>query len=309
MSKFDLTTPVALFVFNRPDTTHQVLDRIAEARPPTLYIVGDGPRSHIPEDEKRVERVREIVTDIDWECELHTEFADSNLGVRDRISSGISWVFENESEAIILEDDCLPHQDFFRFCQEMLDMYRNDERVMDITGTNAQERWKDYRQDYHFTYHGIIWGWATWADAWQEYDPDMSLWGDREIRDRVRDVFANDADFRYQKRLYDKTYAGELETWDYQWSFARQRNSGLSVAPSMNLVANIGFGSGTFHEDTTDDSRANLSTFSMEFPIERNSFVAPDREYDRLYHEMRAPFWYDYKFLTYLRDMYVRFRS
>jgi hypothetical protein len=309
MNDFEMQTAVALFVFNRPDTTRRVFERVAEAQPPVLFIVGDGPRSDVPEDEERVKEVREVVTDVDWECEVHTEFADSNLGVRERISSGISWVFEHVDEAILLEDDCLPHRDFFQFCQEMLEVYRSDERVMDITGTNAQERWKDDRQDYHFTYHGIIWGWATWADAWEKYDPEMSLWGDEEIRARVRDVFANDADFRYQKRLYDRTYTGELETWDYQWSFARQRNSGLSVVPSRNLVSNIGFGSGTFHEDTTDDPRADLSTFPMEFPVERNSFVAPDREYDRRYHDMRAPFWYDYELLTRLRDLYVQLRS
>jgi hypothetical protein len=242
------------------------------------------------------------VTSVDWECRLHTDFATSNLGVRERLSTGLSWVFEQADEAIILEDDCLPHPDFFRFCERMLDLYRGDERVMDVTGTNPQTRWKDDRQDYHFSFHGLIWGWATWADAWDEYDPEMSLWGDPEVRERVRDVLTDDAQYRYTKRLYDDVYRGELDTWDYQWGFARQRNSGLSVVPSRNLVTNIGFESGTFHEDAADDPRANLPTHGLDFPIKRNSFVAPDREYDRRYHDMRAPFWYDSGILTALRD-------
>lgn len=309
MSEFDLTTPVAILVFNRPDTTRQVFERVAEAQPPALYVVGDGPRPDVPEDQERVETVREIVTAVDWDCELHTNFADSNLGVKKRISSGISWVFKHAEDAILLEDDCLPHPDFFRFCEQMLEMYRGDERVMDVTGTNAQERWKDDSQDYHFTNHGLIWGWATWADRWAEYDPEMSLWNDPEVRERVRDVLADDAQYRYTERLYDRTYAGDLDTWDYQWGFARQRNSGLSVVPSRNLVTNIGFDSGTFHEDAEDDPRARLPTFEMDFPIRRNPFVAPDRGYDRQYHQMRAPFWYESELLTRARDVLMEYVS
>lgn len=308
MSEYDFDTPVALCVFNRPEPTRRVFDRVAEAEPPELYVVSDGPRPDVPEDESRVEEVHDIVTAVDWDCRLHTDFATSNLGVRERLSTGISWVFEQADEAIILEDDCLPHPDFFRFCERMLDLYRGDERVMDVTGTNPMTRWKDDRQDYHFSFHGLIWGWATWADAWDEYDPEMSLWGDPEIRERVRDVLADDAQYRYTERLYDEVYQGELDTWDYQWGLARQRNSGLSVVPSRNLVTNIGFESGTFHEDAEDDPRANLPTHGLDFPIERPPFVAPDRAYDRSYHDMRAPFWYDSGILTALRDVVTNLR-
>lgn len=303
MSKYNLDTPVALCVFNRPDTTRRVFDRVAEAEPPELYVVSDGPRPNVPDDESRVEEVRSIVTEVDWDCRLHTDFATSNFGVRERLSTGISWVFEQTDEAIILEDDCLPHADLFRFCERMLDLYRGDERVMDVTGTNTQKRWKDDCQDYHFSFHGLIWGWATWADAWNEYDPEMSLWGDPEVRERVHDVMADDAQYRYTERLYNEVYRGELGTWDYQWGFAKQRNSGLSVVPSRNLVTNIGFDSGTFHEDAEEDPRANLPTYGLEFPLKRNKFVAPDRKYDRRYHDMRAPFWYDSEILTFLRDI------
>jgi hypothetical protein len=307
MSEYNLETPVALCVFNRPQTTRRVFDRVAQAEPPELYVIADGPRSDVPGDERRVEEVRDIVTAVNWDCELQTNFAETNLGVKERFATGLSWVFEDVDEAIILEDDCLPHLDFFRFCERMLEMYRGDERVMDVTGTNAQKRWKDDRQDYHFSFHGLIWGWATWDDAWDEYDPEMSLWDNPELRERVRDVVADDAQYRYTKRLYDDVYRGELDTWDYQWGFARQRNSGLSVVPSRNLVTNIGFESGTFHEDAEGDPRANLPTHGLDFPIERNPFVAPDREYDRRYHDMRAPFWYNSEILTKLRDYTLSF--
>lgn len=302
MSEYELTTPVALFVFNRPELTRQVFKRVAEAKPATLYVIADGPREAVPEDREQVEKVRDIVTDPDWDCNLHTEFATTNMGVKERLSSGISWVLGQTDDAILLEDDCLPHHSFFRFCERMLDIYRGDERIMDISGTNPLVRWKDDHQDYHFSYNGLIWGWATWADAWEEYDPEMRLWADEEVRERVRDVIADDSQFRYAERVYQQTYDGEIETWDYQWGFARHRNAALSVVPSRNLVTNIGFGSGTFHEDTTDDPRADLPTHEMEFPIEENPFVGPDREYDRRYHDMRTPFWYDSAVLMAVRD-------
>jgi hypothetical protein len=242
---------------------------------------------------------------VDWDCRVHRNYASENLGVFERIWTGIDWVFRNEQEAIILEDDCLPNPHFFRFCERMLDQYRGDERVMDVTGTNALEQWKPDIQDYHFSYHGIIWGWATWADAWEHYDPEMKLWNDPEIRKRVRDVMADDVQYRYTEREYDSTELGGRDTWDYQWSFARYRNSGLSVVPARNLVSNIGFGTGTFHSDSDGDPRANLPTFDINFPVRQNEFVAPDRTYDRKYRDLRVPFWYRNEMLTRLRDLLV----
>lgn len=305
-SQITIDTPVAFFIFNRPEKTERVFEQIAAAEPPALYVVADGPRPDVADDPTLCKQTRKVVEDPDWDCQTHRNYADENLGVCERISTGIEWVFRHEREAILLEDDCLPHLHFFPFCEQMLEQYRGDERVMDVTGTNAISKWKDDRQDYHFSYHGIIWGWATWREAWDNYDPEMKLWDDSEVRGRIRDVLADDAQYRYTERVYNKTYTGELDTWDYQWGFARQRNSGLSVVPSRNLVTNIGFDTGTVHKNAEGDPRANLPLFGLDFPIEQNQFVAPDRGYDQRYHKLRAPFWYNCALLVSLRDYIIK---
>jgi len=305
-SRITTDTPVAFFVFNRPEKTRRVFEWIAAAEPPDLYLVADGPRPDEPDDPDLCKRTREVVADPGWDCRIHRNYADENLGVFERIWTGIEWVFENEREAIILEDDCLPHPHFFPFCEQMLERYRGDERVMDVSGSNPLGTWKDDRQDYHFSYTGMLWGWATWRDAWAEYDPEMSLWADPEARERVRDVIADEDIWRYARRVYDRTYS-QKGTWDYQWGFARHVNSGLSVVPSRNLVSNIGYGGDSTHTDDEDSPKASVGTLGHSFPVTERETVAVDRAYDRRYHELRRSVWDRYLPLRLARRTYYRF--
>ena len=151
MSEFILTTPVAFIIFNRPDTTALVFAEIAKARPPKLLVVGDGPRAHKAGEAERVAATRAIIDQVDWPCEVLTHFSDTNLGCKKRVSSGIDWVFEQVEEAIILEDDCLPNQSFFQFCQEMLEYYRHDSRIGMISGNNFQVGGKTVPYSYYFS--------------------------------------------------------------------------------------------------------------------------------------------------------------
>ena len=288
MAGWQLDTPVALFVFNRPDHARRVVEQIAAVEPPTLMVVADGPRADHPDDEERCARTRSVVEGaVDWDCDLRRNYADRNLGLRRRFGSGLEWLFTREEEAIILEDDCVPSASFFRFCEEMLGEYRDDERIMDVTGSNHLGQWKADRQDYHFSYYGSIWGWATWRRSWEWYDPEMALWDDPEIRRRIGDVIADDDQFRYLRHLYQRTYEGDIDTWDYQWGFARHRNSALSVVPSRNLVSNIGFDERATHTRRETSDLADAPRYELEFPVRRNEFTAVDREYDRRFHAMR----------------------
>ena len=285
----NVSTPVAFFVFNRPEETRKVFEQIARGKPDELLIVADGPRQSHPEDVEKCAAVREIVTDVDWSCNLRTNFAERNLGVKERFQTGLNWVFENVAEAIVLEDDCLPSLDFFPFCEWMLDEYRDDKRVMNITGTNFLTDWKSDRQDYHFSTHGAIWGWATWERAWEAYDPEMERWADPEIRERVADFISDDEQYYWRQKMYWRTFRGEIETWDFQWGFARHINSGLTIVPSRNLVTNIGFNEEATHTDNPELPYANLTAETLSFPLERNAFVSPDRKYDQGLYKMIAP--------------------
>lgn len=288
MADLHLTTPVALFVYNRPDKTRQVLEQISEVKPETFLVVADGPSSEKPKDAVLCERTRDVIRDnITWECDVLWNTASENLGLKERFVTGLKWIFEREKEAIILEDDCLPSRSFFQFCMEMLKRYRHDDRIMDIGGTNYLGEWKSEQQDYHFSLHGGIWGWATWRRAWERYDPEMELWMSEETRQAVRDVIANKRQADYVEYLYDRTYHGKIDTWDYQWGFARHINSSLSVVPSVNLVTNIGFDANATNTDSNDSPMSEIPRHEINFPIEHRDVVAPDRKYDARLHKQR----------------------
>lgn len=275
-------------MFNRPNLTARVFERIRAARPRRLLVVGDGPRAGREEDAAQIEAVREIVTQVDWECDLRTQFAAENLGCRQRVSSGLDWVFSQVPEAIVLEDDCLPDSSFFGYCQALLARYRDDERVMMVSGLNPVAPWKVDRQSYHFSYCGAIWGWASWARAWRFYDVTMRAWDDPQARDRVRDVFADPLLYEPRMQAYDRVYRGEIDTWDMQWSFARIVQSGLSIVPAVNLIRNIGVGDGATHTQGRHPM-AELPTRPIDRPLRHPSYVAVDREYDRAFTHHLKP--------------------
>lgn len=284
-----LRSTVAMLVFNRPALTARVFERVRAARPRRLMVVCDGPRAGCDDDARAVAEVRRIVTQVDWDCELLTDFAEQNLGCRRRVASGLDWVFGHAPEAIILEDDCLPDPSFFAFCDELLERYRDDERVMMITGLNPVAPWQADRQSYHFSYCGAIWGWASWARAWQHYDVEMHAWDDPAARDRVRDVFAEPALYEPRIAAYDRVRRGEIDTWDMQWSFARAVQSGLSVVPAVNLIRNIGVGGDATHTQRPHPM-ADLPTTPIEWPLRHPPFVAVDRDYDRAFtHHLKPP--------------------
>jgi hypothetical protein len=236
--------PVVLFIFNRPDTTVRVFEAIRQAEPSQFFIVADGPRAGNPEDEARCLQTRRVVENVDWHCTVHRNYADTNMGLRKRLSSGLDWVFGTVDQAIILEDDCLPHITFFDFCEENLDRYNNDSRITSITGTNVLGCWKPDTQSYHFSHYFNVWGWATWKRVWDCYDVDMSLWSNPEAQARVKDVIADQEQYLNRKRCLDSFYYdhGTSYAWAYQLFFLSLLYSGLNVTPSVNLVSNIGFG-------------------------------------------------------------------
>lgn len=237
-------TPVLFLVFNRPRLTNWVFQAIREAQPRKLYIAADGPRKERPDEAARCKLVREIVSRVDWPCEVHHLFRDDNLGCKKAVSGAIDWFFSHEEEGIILEDDILPDSSFFHFCAKMLAAHRNDARVMHVSGFNFIPDSAMPGQDYFFSRFGTIWGWATWRRAWRHYKVDLSGW-----RDHKKQVFRHfpKTIWKARARLYDRLANNEIDTWDYQWAFWRLAQDGLSIIPANNLVRNIGFGSEATH--------------------------------------------------------------
>ena len=280
-----LTTAVLFLIFNRPETTQQVFSTIRQAKPPRLYVAADGPRIENPDEANQCELARSIATQVDWKCEVKTLFQDQNLGCRLAVSQAIDWFFGQELEGIILEEDCFPDQSFFWFCQELLNRYRDDTRIMHIGGTNFQFGKKRTNYSYYFSRYTHLWGWATWRRAWMFYDEKLNQWPEAKQNDILL-PWADDRCFIfYWKNLFEKAANGDLDTWDPQWIFACWSQNGLSVIPSVNLVSNLGFSKDSTHTQDENSPLANMPrkaiTFPLEHPIHFVRHLKADRQVER----------------------------
>lgn len=275
-----LETPVAFIVFNRPHTTRVVFEEIRKVRPQRLLVVADGPRPEKAGEEERCREVRSIIEGVDWDCQVETNYAEKNLGCGLRVRSGIDWVFEQVEEAIILEDDCLPHPSFFPFCRELLERYRNDPRVAQIGGVNFQFGRAGSPYSYYFSRYNHIWGWASWRRAWQLHDHGMSYWPEYRDRGALRGLLSGKGEVSYWTDVLDRVHSGEIDTWDCQWTFSCWRHGLLTVLPSVNLVSNIGFGPGATHTPVPNRFAA-VPTKAVLFPLVHPPAIEADAAADR----------------------------
>jgi len=280
-----LNTAVLLVIFNRPQTTKLVFEAIRKVKPTRLYVAADGPRLEVESDIINCAEARKIIENVDWECDVKTYFRDEDLGCGRGPSTAFSWFFTHEEEGIILEDDCLPSQDFFRFCEELLERYRNDTRVMHIGGNNFLNGWKrDDDYSYYFSKSGHIWGWATWRRAWDMFDYNIKLYDKLKRKNYFRNFFLNPLEKFYHLRKFEKTiHSRKIDWWDYQWDFARYVNSGLAIVPKTNLIKNIGFGSNATHTLNSNHKNANMVADEIEFPLKHPPFMIRDFVSDKKY--------------------------
>ena len=256
-----LKTAVLFLIFKRLDTTKQVFEAIRKAKPPRLYIAADGPRENVEGEAEKVKAVRDyVMSNIDWECEVKTLFREKNLGCGRAVSSAITWFFENEEMGIILEDDTLPSQSFFWFCEELLERYKNDFRVGMISGCNFQEGIKRGDADYYFSIYNHIWGWASWASRWKNYDFFLRNIDDASFID---ELFTDKKARKYWKNIFYKMKKLEIDTWDYQWTFTLWRNKQLTIIPNVNLISNIGFGQDATHTKDPNSKLSNMKALDI----------------------------------------------
>ncbi|MFV1976443.1 MAG: glycosyltransferase family 2 protein [Candidatus Scalindua sp.] len=279
MTGWQLKTPVALIIFNRPDTTERVFNEIANVRPPKLLVVADGPRSDHPGELEKCAEAQAIIERVDWDCEVITNFSEVNMGCRKRVSSGIDWIFEQVPEAIILEDDCLPHPDFFRYCEELLEFYRNDSRIVMISGDNFQFGKKRGNGSYYFSRYVHIWGWASWRRAWEFYDVSMADWPAARDSQALDYIYASKKEKAFWEKNFDAVYSNVIDTWDFQWVFTCWNRYGLSVLPQQNMISNIGFNADATHTQC-DSKLSEIPVHGMVFPLRHPPRMLPDTQAD-----------------------------
>jgi len=273
--------PILFIIFNRPGTTKIVFDAIRSARPTRLYISADGPRPDRPTDAARCNEAREVVSNIDWPCTVERHYQEANLGCRDAVSTAIHWFFSREEQGIVLEDDVLPDPTFFPYCGELLERYRDDERVMAICGANFQNGVARGDYSYYFSHFVHVWGWATWRRAWRHFDVRMENWPEVKMRNMLSYHLGGDKrGIAYWTASFDAVAARRIDTWDYQWVFACWAQNGVSVLPNVNLVTNIGFGEDATHTTNEAGAAANMARNGVTFPLRHPPFLMCDAAAD-----------------------------
>ena len=282
MENYQVQHPVVMNVFKRYDCTKQVFEQVRKVKPKKLYVIADGPRND--EEKIKCDKVRSIFNDIDWNCELITRFLDENYGCAKNSYTGYKWVFSKEEAAIVLEDDCLPSISFFRYCDELLEKYKYDERVYQICGNTLAPEKCFYGYSYAFNKFGSVWGWASWARVWKEYDFEIKEWGKLETKKLlkqnlpIRQFIQKALNYEY---YYKNSNNNKTSVWATQFDFCRLIHSGLCITPSKNLISNIGFGEDATHTNKNDEN-LNAKRFEMTFPLKHPSIILNNKELDEL---------------------------
>jgi hypothetical protein len=286
MTNGEFDVPVVLMIFNRPDHTRAVFESIAGLRPRRLFVIADGPRPNRPDDVQKCADSRAILDRVTWDCDLKTNLAPRNIGCDQCIASGLNWVFAQVDRAIILEDDCVPHPTFFRFCAELLERFEDDIRVRTISGNNflcgkARTDWSYYFSNIHST-----WGWATWRRSWERVDMSMRLWPTVRDDGWLMDILGHEKSVRFWATRINRTFEDGYDVWDYQYVLSCWLDHGLAVIPNRNLVSNIGFGPDATHTPYKAQYLGQPRE-PMPFPLIHPPFMVADRVSDRETYKRR----------------------
>lgn len=283
-----MSSAVLLIIFNRPVTTQKVFDAIRTAKTSKLYISADAPRARNERDSVNCIEAKNITENIDWPCEVKRLYQEKNLGCSHGPRAAFDWFFSHEEEGIILEDDCVPHPDFFAFATCMLERFRENKKIISINGSNLGYEPKD-NKSYSFSRYMNMWGWATWADRARTIDYSLEDWKQVEnptqylhlkLRNHFFDYDTNW--YRYWIHKFDLTTTTEnLSWWDWQWVWHQIKNDQFSVVPSANLVKNIGFSEEATHTKMSSNPSAGIKTDSLHLPLIHPGEIKNDHRYEQ----------------------------
>lgn len=275
-------TPILFLIFNRPVETQIVFNRIREIKPKYLYVASDGPRTNNFDDIINCKITKNIINQVDWDCEVKTLYRETNLGCGTAVSQGITWFFNQVEQGIILEDDCLPDTSFFRYCEELLNQYKTDERVYNIGGVNFQNNISRGTESYYFSAISHIWGWATWRRAWQKYNLEINDLDTFITENKIKNYYSDSKLVHHWLNKFKLIADKKIDTWDYQWTYTIMQNNGISIVPNKNLVSNIGFGENATH--TTEVGKYScLPTSPIELPLLHNNKLVINTDADTYY--------------------------
>lgn len=281
-------TPILFIIFNRYDTEIQVFNKIKDIKPKQLFIAADGPRENRKDDDEKCKKARSIIDLIDWDCEVKTLFREKNLGCGKGVSGAISWFFENVEKGIILEDDCIPNDDFFIYCQDLLERYKDDDRISVVSGTN-NEMTSNTNYSYYYSVNAQIWGWATWKRVWNNYRYDINDFDKHVLKQKIKKYASTIGErilLNYRLSMISSNKVMEkrhVDTWDYQAYMSFLMKDYLAIIPQKCLISNVGFGEDATHTNNISESKT-YETHSI-LPLIYNDEVKRDLDVDKAYYK------------------------
>lgn len=297
MDKFEYVTesPVLLIFFNRPETFKRVFQRVREVKPKTIFLAQDGPRNS--NDLEGIEKCRKIAEQIDWECKVYRSYSKINLGCDPNVYRAFEWAFSKVDRLIILEDDCLASHSFFRFCDELLEKYKDDQRIQTISGFQRLDKYKNCPYSYYFSMINAGYGWATWKRVWDDaikhtnypvVDNNYYFNNLKKLEKSVFPVYYSKiSKILKEKKLIDFT-TGKHTTWETIIGETMMLESRLSISPCDNLVRNIGLTNDSTH--ATSDLRLIprkirrvflIPDYEIKFPLKHPPIMMRDMEYEK----------------------------
>ena len=270
--------PVVVVIFNRPELALRLVEALELVKPGIIYLISDGPRAGVAGEEEKVAASRELFETLPWDCNVVTNFASTNMGCMERITSGLDWVFGQVDRAVILEDDCIPGPSFFGFCEELLERYETEEQVLSISGARLAPVF-DMSADYSFSRYAFCWGWATWGRAWAKFDKDMGSYS--EIRETrfLQTLLGGRRQAFYWRCIFDNVIQGKIDSWAYRWTYTHWVNGAVSAIPRVNLISNRGIGLTATNTKEKSEWLENHAA-SLSFPLRASNDVSRDMRFD-----------------------------
>jgi len=274
--------PIVVVIFNRPDKSKKLYESLSIYKPDTLFIISDGPRKNFESDKEKVIRSRKIFENIDWKCEVFFNKSETNLGCRERIISGLNWVFNKVEKAIILEDDCIPSEEFFIFMENMLDRYRTNIKIASISGSNIISSWNKNKESYLYSKYFTSWGWGTWRDRWQTLDSNLDNLDKIKKTKFLKSYLGSFRAWFYWHYRLDKVKNRKIDSWAIIWAYTNFINEKLHVIPKNNLIDNIGIGTDSTHTKAIPVPHIPPHKIKnkLVFPLIHPINIAPDFIYD-----------------------------
>ena len=284
MKPYKIDIAVLLIFWARPEQFGKVFEQVKKARPSKLYLYQDGPRKNWPDDIENIEKCREIAEDIDWECTVNRFCQENNVGCDPSGFIAQKWMFGKEEFGIVLEDDVVPSQSFFPFCKELLEKYKDDERIHMICGMNNTGISEHVPYSYFFSTKGSIWGWASWKRVIDTWDENYSFLQDsftlRQLEEILREKGRKLKHFL--KVFVQHKQSGKAHHESINAS-SMYLNNQLNIVPKYNMISNIGISDNATH--AASDVRVmprgiravfNMIRYEMDFPLKHPKYVIED---------------------------------